>query len=152
MLPTRHICEQLNTCMLKKLPGKEIQLIGIDSVDCPVHLRQKVSKKLSQYSEDSSLTAGLEKLIVIKTGCKIMLRRNIDINLGLVNGAVGIVTSVKYSIDETNVVDSLTIKFNNGREHILEKASSKFQILDKAFVIRHQFSISHTYAITIHKS
>ena len=74
LLPTRHMCEQLNACMLNKLPGKEIRLIGIDTVDCPVRLRQKVSKKLSEYTEDSSLTAGLEKLIVIKIGCKVMLR------------------------------------------------------------------------------
>ena len=115
-------------------------------------MRQKVSKKLREYSEDSSLTAGLEKLVIIKLGCKIMLRRNIDISLGLVNGAIGIVTSIKYSIDESKVVDSIAIKFDNGKEHVLEKVNSKFQILDKAFVIRRQFPISHAYAITIHKS
>ena len=152
LLPTRHMCEQLNNCMLKELPGEEIHLSSIDSVDCPVHLRNKVSKKLNQYSEDSSLTAGLEKLIIIKIGCKIILRRNIDISLGLVNGAIGTITSVKYSIDERNVVDSITIKFDNGKHHVLEKVNSKFQILDKAFVIRRQFPISHAYAITIHKS
>ena len=67
--------------MLENLPGKEVQLIGVDTVDCPIHLRQKVSKKLYEYSEDSSLTAGLEKLLVIKLGCKIMLHWNIDIPL-----------------------------------------------------------------------
>ena len=137
--------------MLKELPGEEIHLSSIDSVDCPVHLRNKVSKKLNQYIEDSSLTAGLEKVIIIKIGCKIILRRNIDISLGLVNGAIGTITSVKYSIDERNVVDSITIKFDNGKQHVLEKVNSKFQILDKAFVIRCQFPISHAYAITIHK-
>ena len=44
---------------------------------------------LVSYGDDS--TAGLEKEIVIKLGCKIMLRRNIDITLGLVNGAIGTV-------------------------------------------------------------
>ena len=77
--PTRYMCEQLNNCMLKNLPGKEVQLIGVDTVDCTVYLRQKVSKKLSKYSEDSSLTVGLEKLVIIKLGCKIVVRRNIDI-------------------------------------------------------------------------
>ena len=46
LLPTRHMCEQLNNCMLKNLPRKEVQLIGVDTVDCPVHLRQKVSKSI----------------------------------------------------------------------------------------------------------
>ena len=131
---------------------KEVQLIGVDTVDCPVHLCQKVSKKLSEYSEDSSLTAGLEKLLIIKLGCKIMLRWNIDISVGLVNGVIGIITSINYNIDETNIVDSIKVKFENDKEHVLEKVNSKFQILDKAFVIRRQFPISHAYAITIHKS
>ena len=81
-----------------------------------------------------------------------MLRRNIDVTLGLVNGAIGTVCSVKYSIDQYNLVDSIAIKFDDGKEHDLEKVSSKFQVLDKAFVIRCQFPISSAYAITVHKS
>ena len=152
LLPTRHTCEKLNNWKLKNLPGKEVQLISVGTVDCPVYLCQKVSKKLGKYSKDSSLTAGLEKLVIIKLGCKIMLRWNIDISLGIVNGAIGIVTSIKYSIDEANIVDSITVNFDSGKEHMLEKVNSKFQILDKAFVIRRQFPISHAYVITIHKS
>ena len=148
LLPTRHMCKQLNECMLKNLRRREVQLIGVDSVDCPVHLYQKVSKKLVEYTKDSSLTAWLEKLVIIKLGCKIMLRPNIDIGVGLVNGATGIVTS----LNKTNIVDSVTIKFDSGKEHVLEKVNSKFQILNKAFVVRHQFPISPAYAITIHKS
>ena len=99
--------------------------IAIDTVDCPTYLRQKVSKILQKCSDDSTVTAGLEDVIVIKIGCKIMLRRNIDVTLGLVNGSIGIVSSVKYSVDQCNVVDAITIKFNDGTEHVLEKVSSK---------------------------
>ena len=152
LLPTRHMCNELNKQVLHNLPGKEIELLAIDTVDCPTYLRQKVSKKLEKCSGDSSLTAGLEKVIVIKIGCKIMLRRNIDISLGLVNGAIGIVCSVKYSLDQSNVVDTITIKFDDGKQHTLEKVNSKFQVLDKAFVIRRQFPVSSAYAITVHKS
>ena len=152
LLPTRHMCEQLNHEMLKCLPGEEIRLLAEDSVDCPQYLRQKVTKKLSNFNDDSTLTAGLEKEISIKIGCKIMLRRNIDVSLGLVNGAIGTVCAVKYSIDQLNVIDNIIVKFNDGNEHHLEKVNSKFQILDKAFVIRRQFPITSAYAITIHKS
>ena len=65
-----------------------------------------------------------------------MLRRNVDIHSGLVNGAIGTICSVKYSIDQSNVVDSITIKFDDGKEHSLEKVNSKFQVIEKAFVIR----------------
>ena len=111
-----------------------------------------MSKKLAKCSDDDTITAGLENVIVIKIGCKVMLRRNIDVTTGLVNGSIGSVTAVKFSIDQCNVVDTITVKFENGKEHVLEKVSSKFQILDKAFIIRRQFPISSAYAITIHKS
>ena len=152
LLPTRHMCSELNKQVLENLPGKEIELHAIDTVDCPAYLRQKVSKKLIKCSDDSTLTAGLEKVIVIKIGCKIMLRRNMDIHNGLVNGAIGTICLVKYSIDQSNVVDSITIKFDDGKEHAIEKVNSKFQVIEKAFVIRQQFPISSAYAITVHKS
>ena len=152
LLPTRHMCNELNKQVLENLPGKEIELHAIDTVDCPAYLRQKVSKKLIKYSNDSTLTASLEKVIVIKVGCKIMLRRNIDVSNGLVNGAIGTISSVKYSIDQSNIVDSITIKFDDGKEHTLEKVNNKFQVIEKAFVIRQQFPISSAYAITVHKS
>ena len=127
-------------------------MLAIDTVDCPTYLRQKVSKKLEKCSDDSTVTAGLENAIIIKIGCKIMLRRNIDVTLGLVNGSISTVSSVKYSIDQCNVVDAINIKFDDGKEQVLEKVSSKFQVLDKDFVIRRQFPISSAYAITVHKS
>ena len=46
LLPTRHMCNELNKEVLQSLPGKEIRLLAIDSVDCPTYLRQKVSKSL----------------------------------------------------------------------------------------------------------
>ena len=81
-----------------------------------------------------------------------MLRRNIDVTTGLVNGAIGRVCSVKYSLDQANVVDSIVVQFGDGKKQELGKVKSKFQILDKAFIIRHQFPIGSAYAITIHKS
>ena len=81
-----------------------------------------------------------------------MLRRNIDVTIGLVNGAIGKVCSVKYSLDQANVVENITVQFGDGKKQELSKVKSKFQILDEAFNIRHQFPIGSAYAITIHKS
>ena len=129
------MCNKLNREVLRSLPGNEIRMLAIDTVNCPTYLRHKVSKKLEKCSDDSTITAGLEN-VIIKVGCKVMLRRNIDVTLGLVNGSIGTVSSVKYSIDQCNVVDAINIKFDDGKEQVLEKVSSKFQVLDKAFVIR----------------
>ena len=98
LLPTRNMCDQLNKEMLCNLPGEEIQCIASDTVNCPINLRSKVAKMLIKFSDDSSNTAGLEKELVIKLGCKVMLCRNIDITLGLVNGAIGTIRSVNLAL------------------------------------------------------
>ena len=151
LLPTRNMCDQLNKEMLNNLSGDEIRCIASDMVDCPINLRSKVSKMLVKYGDDRTNTTGLEKELTIKIGCKVMLRRNIDITLGLVNGAIGTVRSVKFSIDQPNVVESIMIQFSDDKIQLV-KVKSKFQILEKAYVIRQQFPITIAYSITIHKS
>ena len=81
-----------------------------------------------------------------------MLRRNIDITLGLVSGAIGTIHSVQRCIDQSSKVDTITILFSNSQQHCLKRVTTKFEVLDKAYVIRYQIPITTAYAITIHKS
>ena len=152
LLPTRHMCDEINTEVLQGLPGKQYSIVAEDSVDCSASLLQKVKQKLAKYSEDSTQTAGLENVITVKIGCKVMLRRNIDITLGLVNGAIGTIQSIQHCIDQPSKVDTITIMFCNKQQHCLKRVTTKFEVLDKAYVIRSQFPITAAYAITIHKS
>ena len=57
-----------------------------------------------------------------------MLCRNIDITLGLVNGAIGTVRSVKYSIDQAGMVESISVDFGDDKLHQLTelRANSKY--------------------------
>ena len=89
---------------------------------------------------------------MVKIGCKVMLRRNIDVSQGLVNGAIGTVQSIQRSIDQANRIESITIKFQSNKEHLLKRVSTKFEIFNRVFVIRSQFPITSASAITIHKS
>ena len=43
---------------------------------------------------DSNCTAGLEAELTLAVGARVMLRRNIDTKLGLVNGAIGTVRCI----------------------------------------------------------
>ena len=63
------MCAELNKEVLQSLSDDEIRLLAIDTIDCPTCLRQKVSKKLKICSDDSTVTAGLEDVIVIQIGC-----------------------------------------------------------------------------------
>jgi len=117
--------------MFYNLSGDEIQCITSDTVDCSINLRSKASKILVKYGDDSINTASLDKKLIIKIGCKVMLHGNIDMTLGLVNGAIGTVRSVKISINQPNVVESITIQLSNDKVHQLVKVKSKLQILEK---------------------
>lgn len=152
LLPTRNMAQQLNDAMLQANPNPEITLKATDSVDCPRYLVKRARESIEKYEEDASMTAGLEKTIVIKKGVKVMLKRNIDVSLGLVNGAIGIVDKVEWDLNDKNKARRVIIIFNNGLRHELAPVKSKFEIINRAFVHREQFPICVAYAITIHKS
>ena len=73
-----------------------------------------------------------------------MLRRNIDTSIGLVNGTLGTVVSIK--------AHHIAVQFDNVPEpYQVEKAKSKFMVLKKIFVYRKQFPLILAFAVTIHK-
>ncbi|KYN05749.1 ATP-dependent DNA helicase PIF1 [Cyphomyrmex costatus] len=148
LLPTCALCDTLNTAMLNRIFSDEVELIAQDITDCVPYLKKKISKILSKNDEDSSRTAGLAKIIIVKLGARIMIRRNIDVTLGLVNGAIGTITSF---IRNNNEIDKIKI-IVSGVEHVLERVSVKFEVMDRAYVIRKQFPICLSYGMTIHKS
>lgn len=98
--PTRNMCMQLNNAMLKAIPHPEIKLVAKDSLDCSKCMITKARACLQKYSDDASMTAGLEEIIIIKEGAKVMLRRNIDVSLGLVNGSIGVVQKVRWESED----------------------------------------------------
>ncbi|XP_066599997.1 uncharacterized protein [Prorops nasuta] len=152
LLPTCSQCDTLNEAMLNRLMTDEIQLIAHDATVCPMYLKKKVLQVLNTEDEDSSRTAGLSRIIRIKLGSRIMLRRNIDITLGLVNGTIATVKSVTRSVDNKNDIEKVQILLSTGVEFTLERISVKFEVMDRVYVIRKQFPICLSYGMTVHKS
>ncbi|KAL1448322.1 hypothetical protein WDU94_000591 [Cyamophila willieti] len=152
LLPTKNMCEQFNTAMLRAIDQPEIEIQANDKIDSPRYLNKRATEAVKKYEDDSSMTAGLEHKIVLKLGARIMLRRNIDVSLGLVNGSIGTVQKIIQDIDNRSMVKKIKIKFNHGLEYDLERVTTKFEVLPRAYVHREQFSLCLAYAITIHKS
>ncbi|XP_018368332.1 PREDICTED: uncharacterized protein LOC108764547 [Trachymyrmex cornetzi] len=72
-----------------------------DDIDCAPAERKKVRKKVHKILADKddkvSEIAGIQRVIAIKIGAKVMIRRNIDVTLGFVNGTIGNIVAVNHS-------------------------------------------------------
>jgi len=147
LLPTCHMCDVLNTAILSRIASKEILLIADDTINYVPYIKKRV-KILTD--DDDSRTAGLSKQIIIKVEAKVMIRRNIDASLSLVNGTIATVISIVKNA--TNYVEKIKLLLLFDLEYFIERVSVKFKVMDKAYVIRKQFSLSLNYGITIHKS
>ena len=94
LFPTRKACNDLNTEMLSYLTSEVRDIVCTDEVDETAGTRKwnkKASEHLEKLNNDSNMTAGLEARLSLAVGARVMLRRNIDTKIGLVNGAIGTV-------------------------------------------------------------
>jgi len=70
--------------------------------------------------------------------------------LGLVNGTIAKVISIVQ--DNDGQVEKIKLLLSSGLEYLIERVSVKFEVVDRAYVVRKQFPICLSYGITIHKS
>ena len=90
------------------------------------------------------MTAGLEAELSIAVGVRVMLRRNINTKHGVVNCALGTVTSIG--------AHTVMVKFDHIDEpYPVERVRSKFLLMKNFYVYRKQFPLMMAYAITVHK-
>ncbi|XP_067216906.1 ATP-dependent DNA helicase PIF1-like, partial [Linepithema humile] len=150
LLPTCHMCDVLNTAMLSRIASKEI-LIAEDTIECIPYLKKKVLKVLANNEDNNSKTAGLSKQIAIKIEAKVMIRRNIDASLGLVNGTIAKVISIVQDVS-TGYVEKIKLLLPSGLEYLIERVSVKFAVIEKAYVVRKHFPLCLSYGITVHKN
>ena len=104
--------------MLNRIDSTEIKLIAQDAIDCK-KAYTKVLKILKADDENSNHTAGLARIIIVRIGARGMIKRNIDVTIGLVNGSIGTIVSVSRTIDSDDI-DSIKIALATGSEHTIE--------------------------------
>ena len=133
LMSTLKACRWLNEKMQVNLHSPVVNILSIDEITYNINskkIEDAAMKKLNVLSNDISRTAGLETNLKLNIGARIMSRRNIDINLGLVNGSMGKITNFMY---EGNIVKYISIKFDNGIEENLSRSSTNFQLMLRNF-------------------
>lgn len=107
-------------------------------------------------------TGGLESLLQLAEGARVMLRKNLDVQDGLVNGACGRVE--KIATFEDGEVDKVWVNFDRGagakwrhnNESLcgvaIQRCQATFQDKDGNKAERRQFPLVLAKATTIHKS
>ena len=79
----------------------------------------------------------------MRKGCRVLLIKNLDVSIGLVNGSIGTVEDIRG--------DAVTVHFDNGVTEVISKVEWELEI-DNSKVICTQIPLMLAYSITIHKS
>ena len=116
----------------------------VDETKSTSKWNERAAKGLEKLNQDCNNTAGLEAVLKLAVGARVMLRRNLDVKAGLVNGAIGTILEVHS--------ERISIKFDHlDSPRDIEQVKGKFMVLKSYYVYRTQFPLILAYAVTIHK-
>jgi len=150
LMPRSASCSEINNAMLQQLGAEIKQLQALDTLDTIVSKRQmpKVTSAYAKVGDDVTRTAGLEKTLNLCTGAKVMLKRNKNVEIGLVNGAAG--TVVSFEQDKNSNIQQVVVKFQCMEKPIpVLRESSTFEVLKGIFYTRRQFPLMLAFALTV---
>ena len=83
--------------MLARLDSEKHERFCSDEVDetkSANKWHKKAAEQLDKLNKDCNNTAGLQAVLKVAVGARVMLRCNIDTKAGLVNGAIGTVLTI----------------------------------------------------------
>ncbi len=155
MFPLTDDVDEFNEIVSNRLITNRIAVEAIDTPKSKVLKDTKSKEYLAMIEKISKLktkdTAGLYTILQLGVNTRVMLRKNINIQDGLTNGAIGHIQKIIFS-ECRSEISSILVKFiDTGKEYEIRRISLDFQVRKNQYVTRSQFPISLAWALTIHK-
>ena len=137
---TRLECSSINDECLERLEGQEQEYPALDTDHHGHLLRQSDHERIQRCRER------LPDTLKLKLGTRVLLRRNIHIDAGWVNGTLAVVIAV-YS----NCI--VVQKIANPSERLpIPRFRQRIEIPGASYsILRQQFPLQLTYAVTVHR-
>lgn len=100
LLPTHKQVDEYNQKALKQLPSELRVFSSFDSVERILQSEMRSEEREEQVTTPEAIKKmnsvfPVDLSFQVKIGCQVMLRRNLSVEYGLVNGSRGIVTQIK---------------------------------------------------------
>ena len=137
---TRDECREINDHCIERVDGCSCEYVAVDSDHNGNPLRSADEERISRCRER------LADKLVLKVGARVILRRNIDIKGGWVNGTLA---TVKQLHENCIVIQ----KMNKPTERYpVPRFKQRFDIPGCSYnIIRSQFPLQLAYAVTVHR-
>ncbi|XP_058740882.1 uncharacterized protein LOC131613211 [Vicia villosa] len=147
---TIEVVDKINHYVLDLIPGEEKEYLSSDEIDRTNTSYTGAYEVLTPEFLSMLRTSGLPNhRIKLKVGTPIMLMRNLDQIDGLCNGTWMIVTRLANHVIEAKIMSGKNIR---NIFYISQMSMSPYESPWPFMLIRRQFSIIVSYAMTINKS
>ncbi|KAG5666753.1 hypothetical protein PVAND_014765 [Polypedilum vanderplanki] len=159
IFPKKDMVAAHNEAVLEYYRGLGVQMRTIKADDTLVNpTRNATNVDISSIvSTDINKTGAMPSQLVIFVGAKVMLRSNVDVEKGLVNGAIGTIKEIIWSNfrrDQMYPTDIPSVRIDFGRDgiHLIQPRAVQFPALRNYGTIeRRMLPLILSWACTVHK-
>lgn len=148
IVPLMKMADDHNSMISEKIKNPKMNLTAIDMwVETPKHLRHTLEEATP---DNTSLTYGIPKTLEIYEGLRVMLRLNLSVSRGLVNGSLGEIVAIE--MDKNSDLPNVLVNFDkNGLSWIRPSVVEFDSNFNYGMIQRIMIPLIPAFAITVHK-